>query len=189
MPAIRLPKVFCRPKPIARPKAPENTASAVRSIPSRSIPMKKAIPQTTMVRILRPSSCCASSKPVKRRSSDCSALVVTQARTSTKATIASTTSTSQTERRKSPTLIASASSVLRKSPAISLRAETRSRMSSDAATLSAAGAGSARLHACSTGASSTGAAASTGSDVSAGVGVVGTVMGCPWRLAPVRDRR
>jgi hypothetical protein len=36
IPASRLPKVFCRPKPTARPNAPENTVSAVRSTPRMS---------------------------------------------------------------------------------------------------------------------------------------------------------
>ncbi len=37
IPAIRLPIVFCRPKPTASPSAPENTAKVVRSMSSRSI--------------------------------------------------------------------------------------------------------------------------------------------------------
>jgi hypothetical protein len=65
-PAIRLPKVFCKPKPMARPKAPENTVSAVKLIPSRSMPMKNASAQTMSETIFSPSTCCAESRLVAR---------------------------------------------------------------------------------------------------------------------------
>ncbi len=67
MPAIRLPKVFCRPKPMARPNAPEKTANAVMSIPSRSMPTKNAAINMATAASFSVSSFCASSSALLRR--------------------------------------------------------------------------------------------------------------------------
>ena len=62
IPAIRLPNVFCRPKPTASPSAPEKTAKAVRSMPSRSMPTKKAAMTITTLAIFSTSNCCVGSR-------------------------------------------------------------------------------------------------------------------------------
>src|SRR5690606_16045999 len=59
IPASRLPKVFCRPKPSARPSAPENTASAVRSIPRMSIVSRKVSVQIATEISFCARICCA----------------------------------------------------------------------------------------------------------------------------------
>ena len=134
MPAIRLPKVFCRPKPIAKPNAPENTASAVKSMPRMSTPTKNAALQIRMVLIFSASRLCDWSKEVKRRSSMAHSRTANHAAAMTAAKSPIATIASHSESRMLPTSIAKASKVSTNEPAASLCEETASRSSSAAAT-------------------------------------------------------
>src|SRR3990167_719758 len=102
---------------MARPNAPEKIANAVRSIPSRSMPTKKAKAQISIVVILCASTRCVSSRRVARRSSVPQTLLVDQAAVITIRIKLMPTAASQSESRMLPNEKAIESSVSMIDPA------------------------------------------------------------------------
>jgi hypothetical protein len=139
IPLIRLETTFCRPKPRPRPTAPENTASAVKSMPTPCSATRnatvsrvifKSLPRSTWTEGVRSlqSLMCRSRKPDSARAP--------HSRTAREIT---PSITSKAEMRSSPSLMAreSSSATVGSSSSVMLRAATVQTMTAMALLITA----------------------------------------------------